>query len=298
MLSLDKIHQIKARAEMERQTFCRNVGDSQRPADIELKAVRNRTIKADYQNEIQDVLEGVLMVIKMADRRMFGFITHCWNPICMRCQYGCFYCWSEALKDGRLRKSPRYQKLASNGNACYLVDKELHRHFKAGDYVFVEDCGDLFASDVPDVFIQQVLLTIWQSPEAKFLLLTKNPWRMVEWQHSIPENCLCGCTIETNRTMNGLSKAPAPQNRYMAMKELDHPHKMICIEPIVDFDLAKFVNMIASVDPHTVVVGYDNYPKRHAPLMEPELSKTEELIKHVRQMGIEVITKTLREKWQ
>ena len=226
---------------------------------------------------------------------MFKFITECWNPLCMRCQYGCSYCWSEALKDGRLKNSPRYQKLALNENKCYLVEKELKRHFKAGDFVFVEDCGDLFASDVPDVFIQQVLLTIWESPDAKFLLLTKNPWRYHVFEKMIPKNCLCGATIETTRTMRAWSEAPAPQARYMAMRGLGHPHKMVCIEPIVDFDPIKFLAWIEEIKPELIVIGYNNYPKS-CQLPEPSLAKTQKLIDCLRDEHFNVQTKTLREK--
>lgn len=214
----------------------------------------------------------------------------------MRCQYDCSYCWSEALKNGRLKNSPHYQKLASNGNTCYLVEKELKRHFKAGDYVFVEDCGDLFASDVPDLFIQQVLLTIWddRNKDAKFLLLTKNPWRYLMFQKMIPDNCLCGATIETTRSVRAWSKAPAPCNRFRAMKRLGHPHKAIIIEPIMDFNLQEFVFWLDEIHPELIVIGYDNY---HHGLPEPSLKKTQQFIEVLKEHGHNIQTKTLREKW-
>lgn len=231
---------------------------------------------------------------------MFGFITKIWNPIAMKCRHGCLYCWAEAMKKGRLKDSPRYKDLKDLSQPK-LVEKELHRHFKAGDYVFVEDMGDLFASDVPDVFIQQVLGIIYESPDAKFLLLTKNPWRMVAYQRSIPGNCLCGCTIETTRTTRQFSKAPATQGRYAAMRELNHPHKMICIEPIMDFSPVQFLCWIDEINPELVVFGYDNY---NSGLPEPQLSKTNKFIEDLKALRafknvkLEILTKTLRETWQ
>lgn len=223
--------------------------------------------------------------------KMFSFITETWNPIAMKCEYDCSYCWATALKEGRLRECPRYRDLSQPK----LIEKELKKHWKKGDYIFVEDMGELFAPSVPDVFIQQVLLTVWESPEAKFLLLTKNPQRMAAWQKNIPENCLCGCTIETTGTMRGLSQAPAPQTRYMAMRMLDHPHKMVCIEPVVDFEPVKFLCWIEEIKPELIVIGYNNYPKS-CQLPEPSLAKTKRLIDCLRYEHFNVQTKTLREK--
>lgn len=233
--------------------------------------------------------------VTMKGSKMFSFITKCWNPLCMRCQYDCSYCWSEALKDGRLKNSPRYQKLASSGNICYFVEKELNRHFKTGDFVFVEDCGDLCGDWIGDLAIYKILQVIKRSPNAKFLLLTKNPWRYLAFATMIPENCLCGATIETTRSVKPWSKAPAPSNRYQAMKLLQHPHKMICIEPIIDFDPVKFLSWIEEIKPELIVIGYNNYPKS-CQLPEPSLAKTKKLIDCLRYEHFNVQTKTLREK--
>jgi len=225
--------------------------------------------------------------------KMFSFITETWNPVAMHCPYGCYFggCWAEALKQGRLKDSPRYRDLSQPK----LIEKELRRTFKKGEYVFVEDMGDLFAPNVSDTLIQQVLLTIWddRNKDAKFLLLTKNPERMFVWEKNIPENCLCGSTIETTEPLKAISKAPATQNRYMAMRMLEHPHKMICIEPIIDFNSVKFQAWIEEIEPELIVIGYDNY-SCHLP--EPSLAKTMKFIEALKAEGFNVQTKTLREK--
>lgn len=175
-----------------------------------------------------------------------------------------------------------------------LLTGELSKRFKKGDYVFVEDMGDLFAQAIPKEWIIEVLNTIWACPEAKFLLLTKNPWRMVEFERNIPVNCLCACTIETTKTVKGLSMAPPTSERYMAMRKLNHPHKMICIEPIMDFEPVKFLCWIEEIKPELVVIGYDNWK---AGLPEPSLAKTKTFIDCLKYEHFNVQTKTLREKW-
>ncbi|MCD6443814.1 hypothetical protein CW710_02285 [Candidatus Bathyarchaeota archaeon] len=53
-----------------------------------------------------------------------------------------------------------------------------------------------------------------------------------------PRNSLLGATIETNRDSSNISKALSPVERFEAMLELNHPHKFIVVEPILDFDLS------------------------------------------------------------
>jgi len=223
--------------------------------------------------------------------KMFEFVTETWNPLAMKCRHSCLYCWATALKEGKLRESPRYRDLSQPK----LIEKELRRRFKKGSYVFVEDMGDLFGEWIGDLPIYKVLKVIEKSPEAKFLLLTKNPWRYHVFEKMIPKNCLCGATIETTRTMRAWSEAPAPQTRYMAMRGLGHPHKMVCIEPIVDFDPIKFLAWIEEIKPELIVIGYNNYPKS-CQLPEPSLAKTQKLIDCLRDEHFNVQTKTLREK--
>jgi hypothetical protein len=225
--------------------------------------------------------------------RMFSFITKTWNPIAMHCLHECYKggCWAEILKRERLKESPRYRDLSQPK----LIEKELRKTFHAGDYVFVEDMGDLFGDWIPKEWIEEVLKTIWAAdPKAKFLLLTKNPWRMVEFQRNIPVSCLCGCTIETTKSTKAWSKAPAPQTRCRAMRELDHPHKAVIIEPIMDFNSMKFLCWIEQIKPELVVIGYDNYDN-HLP--EPSLAKTKKFIDCLKYEHFNVQSKSLREKW-
>jgi hypothetical protein len=106
--------------------------------------------------------------------RMFSFITKTWNPVAMFCQYQCYNggCWAELLKKGRLKDARRYRNLMSlieaskkmGDNSCYamLMTSELSKRFKAGDYVFVEDMGDLFGEWVRKEWIDEVLNTLSQ----------------------------------------------------------------------------------------------------------------------------------------
>jgi protein gp37 len=145
---------------------------------------------------------------------------------------------------------------------------------------------DLFGYWVPKEMIQEILNHLAQSP-AKFLLLTKFPKRYLEFD--IPKNCVCGATIESNRDY--LITVPI-LSRVDAMSQITQS-KMVSIEPIMDFDLESFVDMICAINPDFVAIGYDNYRNN---LPEPKLEKTMKLIKILEDKGITVYTKTLREK--
>jgi protein gp37 len=229
-------------------------------------------------------------------KKMFDFINKTWNPLVMKCKHNCKYCWATKLKEGRLKDQPRYALLQNIGEPkCFLIEKELQKRFKKGENVFVEDMGDIFGEWVPERYIAEVLGVIRAYAEAKFLILTKNPARMCEYynKHGLPRNVVCGCTIETNRSVKDYSDAPVPSQRFRAMKALRHPHKMICVEPIMDFDIPMFAAWIQEIHPELVVIGYDNY---HNQLPEPSLTKTTLFIKRLTDLGFPVKTKNLREK--
>lgn len=220
--------------------------------------------------------------------KMFGFVDETWNPIAMRCKHHCNYCWAAALIDGKLKETPRYMELSEPR----LIEAELHRSFKEGTCIFVEDMGDLFGSWIPIEWIAKVFKVIKKFPQTRFLLMTKNPARYISLRDFIPWNVLLGATIETNRDTSEFSQAPPTRQRWEAMLQIDYPHKFISVEPIMDFDLHEFADWLYSIGGlEMVAIGYDNY-NHHLP--EPSLEKTKELITRLSRFT-RVIPKTLRE---
>jgi DNA repair photolyase len=223
-------------------------------------------------------------------KKMFGFITETWNPLVHNCPHKCKYCWARKLKAGKLKQTPRY----ADGKDK-LIEKEFDKRWKKGDVIFVCDMCDLYAENVPDMWIRRVLDTISKSPDATFLLLTKNPSRFFFFRSIIPNNCILAATIESNRYDLSVSYAPDPRDRYMAMLSSSYPQKAIVVEPIMDFDLT-FLEWFNTLRDKLefIVVGYDNYKNQ---LPEPTLDKTELFIKDLKDMGFKVITKTIRKAW-
>lgn len=218
--------------------------------------------------------------------RMFAEVTKRWNPV-VGCDHNCSYCWARDLALGRLKHLPRYQ----DGFEPRLIPGELDKRFRGG-LIFVSDMGDLFGQWVPRRWIERVIVAIKRSPNATFLMLTKNPLRYFDFVGQMPENVILGVTIETNRDL-GITKAPAPFWRFQYFWSLPWERKMVSIEPIMDFDLNVFPHWLELIKPEAVYVGYDNHNKH---LEEPTLEKTRELIKDLEQFT-EVRVKTLREAW-
>ena len=229
--------------------------------------------------------------------RMFEFITKTWNPLGGECLHKCLYCWSQS--DKGLVKMYKLKKYVGSPR----IDRNVfNRKFSQDDFVFVQDMSDLLAKNILLMHIREVLFYIRKS-EATFLLLTKNPVRYFELYEQIPPNCVLGCTIESNFDFLNISKAPNQSDRLYWMTRLadvmqiTHGNKLfVAIEPILEFDLIQFFNMLANwIKPWAVAIGYDNYDN-HLP--EPSLAKTLQLIDRLEKAGITVYRKTLREAWK
>lgn len=217
--------------------------------------------------------------------RMFPFITKTWNPLGGKCAHDCSYCWAKNLINRH--------KMAKYQGTPRIDESRINERFKKGSFIFVQDMSDLFAENVPESCILRVLDNIKKNPDSQFLLLTKNPKRYEGFK--LPTNIVAGATIESelDPRLYGtvVNHAPMELDRLWAMSRLQHPRKFVSIEPILDFSLGHFIELLKYVQPEFVAVGYDNYNNN---LPEPELSKTVELIEELEKFT-KVYRKTLRE---
>lgn len=227
--------------------------------------------------------------------KMFPFITvPDWNPLGGECHYNCYRggCWAKRL-------IAQYGMTKYKGDAR-LCTEQMEREFKPGAFVFTCDMLDLFGPWVQKADVLAVLDVIRNTPEAKFLLLTKNPARYLEFTGSLPKNAVLGATVETNVYFeSGISYAPSPLDRLEAMTLLADMVKnqiFFSVEPICDFTEPYFAQALTRRwrSLFGVAVGYDNY-ENHLP--EPSLAKAERLIGQLEKAGVRVFRKTLREAW-
>lgn len=192
---------------------------------------------------------------------MYGFVTHTFNVIKGLCSHNCSYCYMKVWKQNPLR----------------FDSKELLSDLGKGNFIFVGSSTDMFADDVSVVWIENVLEKCRANSDNTYLFQTKNPKRFNEFEYEFPDNSWLCITLETNRD-NDYSSAPNPVERVKQMKLFRSnwdDNIMVTIEPILDFDLELFVEMIESVEPNQVNIGADS--KNHG-LPEPAWDKVVKLI--------------------
>jgi len=207
------------------------------------------------------------MVLNKPSGNMYPF-AYTWNPIGGKCHHECIYCY---VKDLRKRGIKKYF------GKPYLDEKAFKDKLVIPDgyIVFVQSCGDLFGYWIDTAWIWRVLNYLKQFPKTTFLLQSKNPERFLDF--NIPQNCILGTTIETNRDYN-LTKAPTPKERYHTFYLLSHNSLetlMLSIEPVLDFDLETFASWLIELRLKFVSLGA-NSSRNNLP--EPCPEKLQELI--------------------
>lgn len=211
--------------------------------------------------------------------------AYTWNPLAGKCPHDCLGCyvggkiapWLKRMGNNKYVGEPRL--VESEFETKLLIPK--------GYVVFVESCGDLFAEVIPRKWIVRVLDYIRNFPETTFLLQTKNPSRFSVFY--IPENCIIGTTIETNRDYQD-TKAPSPRERYNAFHTLSSLiyRKMVSIEPVKDFELHELVRWIRNIKPEFVSVGADT---GNNSFKEPSSKKLQQLL-----FSLSFVTEVRRKK--
>lgn len=218
--------------------------------------------------------------------------AYTWNPLAGECPHQCKGCyvgekispWLQRMGNDKYVGSPR------------LIENEFETKLVVPDgyVVFVESCGDLFAYGIPDLWIQRVLNYIRKFPQTTFLLQTKNPERFFDV--NIPQNCILGTTLETNRDYH-MTKAPSPKERYYVFFDLNSQRGLdgnkiyrlfISIEPIMDFDFNELIQWIQEIEPEFVSIGADS---GNNGFPEPSSNKLRELLE-----SLDKITEVRRKK--
>lgn len=217
--------------------------------------------------------------------RMFKTIDRTWNPF-TGCLYFCYNggCWARRTAV-RLEHLERYK----DGFVPRFHEKEMLKTFSPGQFVAVSLMGDI-AFATREEFLR-ILARIREFPQTYFLIQSKNPKQLYDWREdwgiTLPPNVYPGTTIETNRDY-GLTKAPAPVERFRYLAGYPHNFKFISIEPIMDFDLAHLVAWMKIIKPEIIEIGADNY---HNHLPEPPGLKIRWLLESLKGICPTVIEK-------
>jgi hypothetical protein len=164
-----------------------------------------------------------------------------------------------------------------------------------GQFIFFPSAGEW--AEMPKMVKLKAIWYMEHYQSRMFLCQSKDP-RNAFYGLNFPANAILGITLETNREVGRLSKAPSPFWRWRDFVDLKVNNlKMVTVEPILVFDLDILSEHILTINPWRVYIGYDSHPNENK-LPEPPLAKTEELVKILRENEIDVRTKLMRERYE
>lgn len=151
-----------------------------------------------------------------------------WNPVtgCSKVSEGCAHCYAETM--ARRLHAMGLNKYR-NGFRTTLHQEALREPFSwiTPCTIFVCSMSDLFHTDVPFEFIDQVLDVIRRTPQHRYQLLTKRAERMAEYfmTRQVPRNAWIGVTVECQSSMH----------RIDALRDIQHaPVRFLSCEPLLE----------------------------------------------------------------
>jgi len=203
---------------------------------------------------------------------MYPWITDTWNTIKGACPHDCSYCYMK-----RFGKQPSVR----------FDESELKTDLGSDNFIFVGSSCDMFADKIPEHWIFDTI-NHCDKFENRYLFQTKNPKNI---RRIMPLNTNICVTVETNRHYPEIMQnSPKPFDRFNEMVLIRQP-LYITIEPIMDFDLQEFVNLIAGCSPVQVNIGADSGGNN---LPEPSKEKILELINELERFTIVKQKKNLK----
>jgi len=186
---------------------------------------------------------------KMATNSKIEWTETTWNPVtgCDKVSQGCKFCYAERLaKRLKAMGNHRYQ----NGFSVTLHQDliTLPLKWKQPRVIFVNSMSDLFHDKVPFSFIEKIFVTMNESPQHVYQILTKRSVRLKEMAGDLPwsPNVWMGVSVEDGRVLqriDDLRNVPA-YVRFLSCEPL--------IGPLENLNLGGI---------HWVIVGGESGPK-------------------------------------
>lgn len=207
------------------------------------------------------------MGLNLSKGNMYPWITHTWNTIKGECPHGCSYCY--------MKKWGKQNPIRFDEKELKEFDRDMKKYGE-GQIIFVGSSCDMFASDIPQDWIIRTL-NHCRKFDNTYLFQSKYPESFLNFGTFMPEKVVFCTTIETNRHYEDImGTSPSPYSRAKAMLELSEFCKTyVTIEPVMDFDLEKMVQLIMACGPAQINIGADSGNNN---LPEPSTEKLKQLI--------------------
>ena len=226
--------------------------------------------------------------------------TKTWNPF-VGCRYDCVYC------EKSFKRQLRRVAAHIGCQECYTYSPHYHPERLVTDkipskpIVFVDGTGDITFCKYS--FMRKTFAIIDRHrPQNKklYYFQSKNPVcfnQYLDWFLANQDIVILVTTLETNRDAGyrEISQAPLPTARFSDFYYLDYPRKVFTIEPVLDFDLVDFVEMVLKLhEQGTLEYVWFGFDSKNCGLPEPSIGKAQRFVDVLHSYGIEVRGKSLR----
>ena len=208
------------------------------------------------------------MILRESKGNMYNFVDYTCNAIKGKCEHDCWYC---------------YMKKFSNLKEIRLDKNELQGQMLENKFIFVGSGTDMFADNVPNEWIKEVLDYCNQF-DNQYLFQSKNPRKILDFiNHDVFKKSVVCTTIESNRDTIEMQNAPLIKDRVSAMEKIANLgyKTFVTIEPIMEFDLIDMVDCIKRCKPEQVNIGANS--RYDIQLPEPSKDEVFELINELKE---------------
>ena len=216
------------------------------------------------------------MPLNKVSGNMYSWVSHTWNTVKGECPHGCHYCYM--------------RRFAGAQKPVRFDSGELQTNLGEGNFIFVGSSCDMWAEAIPREWIETTLLMCKLKPKNRYLFQTKNPKRFMDFLDFVnPSNTIFCTTLESDRDhIEGPPAIDERVNWICKAKAAGFP-VTVTIEPIMDFDESRLLEMINDIGPQWVSIGADS--QGHG-LPEPTPEKVRTLLSELgRNKKIEVVVK-------
>jgi len=224
--------------------------------------------------------------------------TATYNPFA-GCLYSCKYCKPSFQR--QLKRVARHIGCQDCYNYTPHIHPERLGRIPSAPNIFVAGTGDITFCH-PN-YVKRIFKSIENHKPRKpktYLFQSKNPVcfkQYLPWFHMNVDRVILLTTLETNRDQGYrlISKAPLPSVRFLDFYALDYPRKVVTVEPVMDFDHDRMVEMMLDLkDQGSLLYVWFGYDSKRCGLPEPTVSKAQRFVDALKGYGIEVRGKTLR----
>ena len=172
-----------------------------------------------------------------------------WNPVtgCTKVSQGCKHCYAESI----------VKRFGGDFTKVRWHEGRLNQPKQWGrpQRIFVNSMSDMFHEDIPDEFIERVLLTIKNTPEHDYQILTKRPLRM---ERFMAEHYMAGADFLDNLWLGVSVENRETANRIALLRMTEAAVKFISFEPLLE-DMKEVC--LEGID-WAIVGGESGYPSR------------------------------------